>query len=110
MLAATATTAAGSVLVVGYLAVTRRGRLAPALPGVRAFLPAGVANGLSYVALFAAYYHGRVTVVSPLVATEALFGVLFSAAVFGRRELIGRHLVAGALLIVAGGALIGAFR
>jgi hypothetical protein len=27
-----------------------------------------------------------------------------------RTELVGRHLVAGALLIVAGGALIGAFR
>jgi drug/metabolite transporter (DMT)-like permease len=110
MLAATATTAAGSALVLAYLLATRGRALRAALPGVRAFVPAGLANGFSYVALFAAYYHGRVTVVSPLVATEALFGVLFSAVVFGRRELIGRHLVFGALLIVAGGALIGAFR
>jgi drug/metabolite transporter (DMT)-like permease len=49
-------------------------------------------------------------VVSPLVATEALFGVLFAALIFGKAELIGRHVVAGAVLIVAGGAMIGAFR
>jgi drug/metabolite transporter (DMT)-like permease len=110
LLAAAATAGAGSLLVSAYLVATRGRELRAALPGVRAFLPAGVANGLSYVALFVAYYHGRVTVVSPLVATEALFGVLFSALVLGRRELIGRHLVFGALLIVGGGALIGAFR
>ncbi len=33
-----------------------------------------------------------------------------SALVIGRKELVGRHLVAGAVLVVAGGALIGATR
>src|SRR5205823_9426810 len=42
------------------------------------FLPAGVLFGLSYAALFEAYYRGRVSVVAPLVATESLWGVLFS--------------------------------
>lgn len=73
-----------------------------------AFVPAGLAFGLSYVCLFEAFYRGRVTVVSPLVATESLWGVGLSALLIGRSERIGRRLVLGALLIVAGGALIGA--
>jgi drug/metabolite transporter (DMT)-like permease len=71
---------------------------------------AGILFGASYSMLFEAYYHGRVTVVSPLVATESLFGVLFAALLLRRSELISRHLVAGAVLIVAGGAVIGALR
>ena len=45
--------------------------------------------GLSYVCLFEAYYRGRVTVVSPLVATESLWGVLFSAIFLRRTEGVG---------------------
>jgi uncharacterized membrane protein len=77
---------------------------------VRLFLPAGVLFGLSYAALFEAYYHGRVSVVSPLVATESLWGVLFAALFLRHSELVGRRLVLGAALIVAGGVLIGAWR
>jgi uncharacterized membrane protein len=51
-----------------------------------------------------------VSVISPLVATESLFGVVFAALVLRRSELVGRHVWLGALLIVAGGTLIGAFR
>jgi drug/metabolite transporter (DMT)-like permease len=42
-----------------------------ARPGGRGlpFVPAGLFFGLSYVCLFEAYYRGRVSVVSPLVAT-----------------------------------------
>ncbi len=126
-LAAVATLGSGTALVLVYAAVRRasdnvslaRDRSSgPArgasnnvlLAGARGFAVAGVCFGLSYAALFEAYYRGRVTVVSPLVATESLFGVLFAALLLRRTELIGRSLVAGALLIVAGGALIGAFR
>ena len=81
--------------------VTRRGLL---------FVPAGICFGLSYVTLFEAFYRGRVTIVSPLVATESLVGVALSALLLRRTELVGRRLALGAVLIVAGGALIGAFR
>ena len=74
------------------------------------FVPAGVLFGASYVTLFEAYYRGRVTVVAPLVAIESLFGVGLSALFLRESELVGKRLVFGALLIVAGGALIGAFR
>jgi uncharacterized membrane protein len=66
--------------------------------------------GASYVSLFEAYYRGRVTVVAPLVAVESLVGVALSAALLRESELVGKKLVFGAALIVAGGALIGAFR
>jgi hypothetical protein len=49
--------------------------------------------------------------VAPLNATQSLWAVVFSALVIGRRsEVIGRPLVAAGLLVVAGGALIGAVR
>ena len=74
------------------------------------FVPAGVLFGASYVALFEAYYRGRVTVVAPLVAVESLVGVGLSALFLRESEHVGKRLLFGAALIVAGGALIGAYR
>jgi drug/metabolite transporter (DMT)-like permease len=74
------------------------------------FLPAGLLFGGSYVSLFEAYYRGRVTVVAPLVAVESLAGVALSVLLLRDSELVGKWLLVGAALIVAGGALIGATR
>lgn len=74
------------------------------------FVPAGLLFGGSYVSLFEAYYRGRVTIVAPLVAVESLVGVGLSVLLLRDSELVGKRLVFGAGLIVAGGALIGAFR
>ena len=49
-------------------------------------------------------------VVSPIVATESLWGVFLSWLVLRRSENIDARLVAGAALVVAGGVLIGVFR
>jgi drug/metabolite transporter (DMT)-like permease len=106
-LAATATLAAGGCVVLAFTLLGRR----PLVPRrARLFVPAGLLFGLSYVCLFEAYYRGRVTVVSPLVATESLWGVGLSALVFGRGEGVGPRLIAGAALVVAGGVLIGIYR
>ena len=106
-LAAAATLAAGGLTVATWLLVTRR-----RLPtrGFRSFVPAGILFGLSYVCLFEAYYRGRVSVVSPLVATESFWAVGISALLLRRHELVGGRLAVGAALVVAGGALIGVFR
>ena len=94
-----------------YLALTRRGAWLHGYgAAVRTFAPAGVIFGLSYALLFEAYYHGRVSVVAPLVATESLWGVAFAALFLRRSELVGRRLVLGAVLIVAGGVVIGLSR
>lgn len=102
---------AAVAMVALYLAVTRRGAWARGYGvAVRTFAPAALIFGLSYVLLFEAYYHGRVSVVAPLVATESLWGVAFAALFLRRSELVGRRLVVGAVLIVAGGVLIGLSR
>jgi drug/metabolite transporter, DME family len=82
--------------------LTRRGALA--------FVPAGLCYGLSYVFLFEAFYRGRVSVVSPIVATESLWGVMLAWLVLRKSEHVGTRLVFGASLIVAGGILIGVYR
>jgi drug/metabolite transporter (DMT)-like permease len=106
-LAAFATMFAGAVLTGCFVALsrarlTRRAALA--------FLPAALCYGLSYVVLFEAFYRGRVSVVSPIVATESLWGVTLSWLVLRQSERIGLRLVAGAALVVAGGVLIGVSR
>jgi drug/metabolite transporter (DMT)-like permease len=101
--------AAATLLSATAIAVLYAGHV-PDRRSLRLFLPAGICFGLSYLALFEAYYRGRVTVVSPLVATETLWGVGLSALLLRRSELVGRRLVLGAALIVAGGALIGVYR
>ena len=106
-LAAAVTLGSGAAVVALYTLLARRDVPWRALPG---FVPAGLLFGLSYVCLFEAYERGRVTVVSPLVATESLWAVTLSALLLQRHELVGRRLVVGAALVVAGGALIGGFR
>ncbi len=110
--AATTALLGGTLLIVAFLVVSRR--RAPlagfGLKALRGFGVAGLLFGLSYGSLFEAFYRGRVTVVSPLVATESLWGVVFSLLLLRRSELVSRHLILGALLIVAGGVLIGATR
>jgi drug/metabolite transporter (DMT)-like permease len=110
---AAATTFLAATAVLGALVGARaRGRAAPVGPRFRAvaFVPAGLLFGLSYVLLFEAFFRGRVTVVSPLVATETLWGVGLSALLLRQTELVGRRLLVGAALVVAGGILIGATR
>jgi uncharacterized membrane protein len=75
-----------------------------------AVLPTGLTYGLSYVLLFEAFYRGRVSVVSPLIATESLWTVVLALLFLRRHEHVGLRLVAGAVLVVAGGILIGASR
>ncbi|MSO58318.1 MAG: hypothetical protein EXQ77_04685 [Thermoleophilia bacterium] len=106
-LGVTVTLATGAVVTVGWLLLTGR---RPSLRAFPWFAPAGVLFGLSYLCLFEAFYRGRLSVVAPLVATEALWGVLLSAVFLRRHEVVGRRLVVGAALVVVGGMLIAAFR
>ena len=102
---ATVLTGAAVIVVFGVASRVRLTRRA-----VVAFLPAGVCYGVSYVILFAAFYRGRVSVVSPIVATESLWGVTLSWLFLRRHERVGVRLVLGAVLVVAGGVLIGVSR
>jgi drug/metabolite transporter (DMT)-like permease len=99
--------ASGTLVMVVWVTVSRQ-RIS--FESFHSFALPGILFGLSYVCLFEAFFRGRVSVVSPLVATESLFGVLFSAIFLQRVEVIGVRLVLGAGLIVFGGVLIGVFR
>jgi drug/metabolite transporter (DMT)-like permease len=105
--AAAACLAGAAVLIVVVLGPRVRRRLT--LARVRPYVAIGVLFACSYVTLFEAYYRGRVTVVSPIVATESLWGVLLSVLLIRHTELVGRRVVIGALLVVAGSGLIGAY-
>jgi drug/metabolite transporter (DMT)-like permease len=103
-------TAAAATLVAGTVVAALWARRAPTAQELRRLAPAGVLFGLSYICLFEAYWRGRVTVVSPLVATESLWGVALAALLIRQTEGMGRRVAVGALLVVVGGAVIGATR
>ena len=81
--AASATLTAGAAMMTAFVLL---GRAPLRRRDARLFAPAGVLFGLSYVCLFEAYYHGLVTVVSPLVATESLWGVPCRRSFSARRS------------------------
>ena len=107
VLAASVAMLTGAVVALVFV-LWRRAPITRSAAG--SFVPAGLCYGLSYVCLFEAFARGRVSVVSPIVATESLWGVTLSWLALRQSEHVGRRLVAGAVLVVAGGVLIGIYR
>jgi drug/metabolite transporter (DMT)-like permease len=109
--AGTAALAGASVLLLVYLLLTRGGKAVTSIRrAALPFLPAGLLIGAAYAALLEALTRGRVTVVTPLYATESLWTVLLAWIFLGRSERIGARLLVACGLMVAGAALIGGFR
>src|SRR5260221_7149606 len=104
-LAAFATVISGFVTLALYTVLRKR---PVQLGDVPAYLPAGLCFGVSYILLFDAFYRGRVSVISPFVATETVWAVGLST-IFLRHEHVGKRLLLGAAFVVAGGILIGIF-
>ncbi|HYY03091.1 MAG TPA: DMT family transporter [Gaiellaceae bacterium] len=109
VVAAACSLAAATVVLAVFVAVARDGAQRTRA-AARPFLVSGAIYGLAYAFLLTAFDRGRVTVVAPLYATESLWAVLFAAVVLRRAEAIGLRVLAAAVLVVAGGALIGGFR
>ena len=111
LVAATIVLGAASVTALGYLIAVRRSQL-PALVRRSAvpFVAPGLAIGFAYDALTEAFARAKVTVVAPLNATSAIWGVLAAVVVMRRAENVGRRLVLAAVLIVAGAAVVSATR
>jgi drug/metabolite transporter (DMT)-like permease len=102
---------AASAATILYVAVTRQSPSATlARVTARAFLPAGLLLAFAYGALVTGFDRGDVGIVAPLNATQSLWGVAFAALLYGRSEAVGRRTVLAGVLVVLGGALIGAFR
>ena len=101
---------AAGIAVTGSFVAVRRDSVRCSPRVLVHWLVPGVFVGFSYVCLFEAFYRGTVSVVTPIVATESLWGVAFSAWFLGRSERVGPRLVAGAVLVVSGAVLITTFR
>ena len=76
----------------------------PAADVGAAVVGAGVAGLAS---LFSALELGNVVVITPLVSAQPLFVMLFSRFLPEGMERITPHMIAGGILIVLGGALVG---
>lgn len=111
-LQATAVTLLAAALATACYAVLARRDLSRRAVRVatRAFLPAGLLLAIAYAALVTGFDRGDVGIVAPLNATQSLWGVAFAALVYRRHEAIGRRTVLAGVLVVLGGALIGALR
>jgi drug/metabolite transporter (DMT)-like permease len=107
---AAAISLATAIVVIAAIVLARGDAVARTKAAARPFVLAGLIYGCAYVCLLTAFDHGRVSVVAPLYGTESLWAVVFSAIVLRRVEAVGVRLVAAAVLVVAGGALISGFR
>ena len=107
---ATSLVCAAAVLIAWLVVARRRTIRARLAHGAPAFAVAGLCLGLAYAALIAGLDRGRVSVVAPLNATQSLWAVVFASLFLRRSEAIGRRVLLAAVLVVAGGALIGIFR
>jgi len=110
LLASTASLLAAALTVSLVFVLLRRGYAIRVRRSAAAFVPAGVALGAAYDCLFEAFDRGRVSIVAPLNATQSLWAVVFAAVVVGAGEAIGRRLVAAAVLVVAGSAIVSVAR
>jgi drug/metabolite transporter (DMT)-like permease len=111
LVAAATSLAFAALVVVTWVVIARRRTLRERVGrGVPFFAVAGLCLGLAYSALIAGLDRGRVSVVAPLNATQSLWAVVFAAVFLRRSEAIGRRVILAAVLVVAGGALIGIFR
>lgn len=101
-----------TIAMLAYLLVTRSGRhpLRQAASTVRPFVLSGVVFGAAYCFLFEAFERGKVTVVSPLNATYALWAVVLSALVMRKAEAVTPRVGIAAVLIVAGAVVVAATR
>ena len=100
----------GASLVLVFNLLRQRGAVARLRAAVPPFASSGLLAALAQVTLFEALDRAKVTVVAPLAGTGVLWTVVFAAIFLGRSELVGRRLVVVAVLVVAGGTLVGATR
>jgi drug/metabolite transporter (DMT)-like permease len=110
LLGAAVSLGTGALVLAVWALATRRPSHESRFPVLVAYAPAGLLVALAYAALVTALDRGRVTVVSPLTATQGLWAVLFAWLVLGRTEAIGRRIVLSATLLLAGAAVVSSAR
>jgi uncharacterized membrane protein len=100
---------AALVTLSAYVAVAGRGRVVGRpRRSYLVFAGSGLITAVALLSMFTALAApaGRVAVVDPLIATAPLFTVVFSWLWLGDLERVTRGVVAGAVLVVLGAALV----
>jgi drug/metabolite transporter (DMT)-like permease len=110
LLGASVSLGAGALVLTAWALGGRGRERTEANSVVLAYLPAGLLVACAYAALVAALDRGRVTVVSPLTATQGLWAVLLSWLVVGQHEAIGKRILLSAALLVTGAAVVSSAR
>jgi drug/metabolite transporter (DMT)-like permease len=106
---ATALMLGASMLLVANL-LRQRKAASRLRTGILPFAASGIVTAVAQTTLLEALDRARVTVVAPLLGAGVLWTVVFAAIFLRHTELVGRRLVVVALLVVAGGVLVGATR
>lgn len=77
--------------------------------GVAFFATGGVFSAMGVLLMFFALGRGQVVVISPVLATNPLFTLFFAALLLRGVERITPRIIVGALLVVAGVAVLSIF-
>jgi drug/metabolite transporter (DMT)-like permease len=100
-------TSVSFILLLGFVITTKRSHLLRVpREAFRFFFSAALFATLAQVANFVALGRGGLAVIIPLLNTTPLFTVFFSALFLRKIETVNRRIVFGAVLMVAGVALI----
>jgi drug/metabolite transporter, DME family len=100
-------TSVSFILLLGFVLTTKRSHLLRVpREAFRFFFFAALFATLAQVANFVALGRGELAVIIPLLNTTPLFTVFFSALFLRKVETVSRRIVFGAVLMVAGVALI----
>jgi drug/metabolite transporter (DMT)-like permease len=101
----------GTLVMAVYWLLQRRSTPVPVnATALLSFLPTGALFAAAYVCFVNAYERGRVIVVSPLTAAEALWTVLFVMLLVGRaKDGLGRRVLLACVLVTAGTTVVATF-
>lgn len=98
----------GSLLALGTFAIVagRRDIVSAPRRTYAYFAGSGTLTAVALLSLFAAFQQGKVAIVDPLAATAPVFSTIFSAVLLRDLEQVTRRIVAGAVLVAVGVAII----
>ncbi|MFB6132752.1 MAG: EamA family transporter [Halanaeroarchaeum sp.] len=98
----------GGFLALGTFAIVagRRDVLTAPSRTYAYFAGSGTLTAVALLSLFAALQQGKVAIVDPLAATAPVFATFFSAVLLRDLEQVTRRVVAGAVLVAVGVAII----
>jgi uncharacterized membrane protein len=85
---------------------SRRVRCSPLYRDLQLFWKAGISSAIGWLLTFFALNFEKVSIVTPILQTEALFIIFFSRLFLGKSESISSEMAVGTLVVVFGVVLV----